>query len=497
MAFRFSFPLFLFLPSFVYSSLCISGKNLSCCALEGIVLTLPDRSKQWVLDDGLVAVASGLQLKINGKKAVYTQFLLSARYPSQILWVNGKKVKGPFLLTVFHDTIVLNGLSKEKNRSLFDCQKLMQLGAEKKKSARQQSSLKIRVLLTVEKLLADKKEFCFGSDAGFLIVTKSKKVALSQNQLVFSIEKQEVFLNKKLLLHGVYQIETAGDSFFFNGKLYKGSLIIHVEKGRVLFVNAVDLEEYVYAVLRSESWPGWSVEVNKALAVACRSYALAMMECAPSKSLYHVKSSNIHQQYNLYGDHDNKKIRDAVVQTRGMCLTYNQKPVLAMYDSCCGGLVPALIDELDFKKAPYLARSYACNYCKKSSLYAWKVTFEKSDLIALLKKIDVSVKSISHMGVSKHDKAGIVKLVKIKDRKKEVVVSGKAIYSVAKGIKSFSFSIRHTKNQVEFFGNGYGHPYGLCQWGACEMVKLGSLFDAVLKFYYPGTELKAITIKGI
>jgi stage II sporulation protein D len=253
----------------------------------------------------------------------------------------------------------------------------------------------------------------------------------------------------------------------------------------------------VYAVLRSESLPGWSVEVNKALAVSCRSYAMAMMERALPGALYHVKSSNIHQQYNLYGDHDNKKVRDAVEQTRGVCLTYRQRPVLAMYDSCCGGLVPALIDELDFKKAPYLARSYACHYCKKSSLYEWKVACEKSNLIALLKKIDVSVKNISHMSISKRDKAGVVKSVKIKDGKKELIISGKAVYSVIKGIKSFAFSIKYTKNQIEFFGTGYGHPYGLCQWGACEMVKQGSLFDAVLKFYYPGTELKSMGIKEL
>ena len=65
-----------------------------------------------------------------------------------------------------------------------------------------------------------------------------------------------------------------------------------------------------------------------------------------------------------------------------------------------------------------------------------------------------------------------------------------------KQIKSFSFSIKYTKHHIEFFGKGYGHPYGLCQWGACEMVKQGALFDAVLKFYYPGTELKSMDIKS-
>lgn len=498
MVFRFNFLFLLLFAERVYP-LCSASSNFSCYALHGVLLTLADCSKKWILQDSARIVLSGGHCFINGKRTPYKQFIISN--PSQShddIWINGQRLQGAFLLTILDDTMMLTSLSEQREIGFLKHEKLKRPSFFKKKlvSESQQRPQLIKVLLLSEKL-HEQKKIDFESEGGFLISTKSKNKTFLKKKLNFHIQNGSVFLNKRLLAKGIYHIQTVNDGFVFNGKLYKGSLIVCINEEKIFFINAVDLEEYVYAVLRSESWPGWSVEVNKALAIACRSYAMAMIERAESGALYHIKSSNIHQQYNLYGDHDNKKIRDAVMQTHGICLTYCKRPVLAMYDSCCGGIIPGLIaDELDFKKAPYLARLYACHYCKKSSLYEWKASCEKSHLIELLKPYDISVKNISHMSIAKRDKAGVVKSVKIKDGKKEITISGKTVYSAIKEIKSFSFSIKYTKNHIEFFGKGYGHPYGLCQWGAYEMVKQGALFDAVLKFYYPGTELKSIGVKS-
>lgn len=490
--------MFLLLFSERVSALCGERSSLSCYTLHGISLTLVDCSKKWVLQDSMCIVVSGRNCFINGKRTPYKQFIISNPSGSKDVWINGQRMYGAFLLTILDDTMMLTSLSKQKEITFLKYEKLKHSSFVKKKlmSRSQDQPLLIKVLLLNEKLHGQ-KEFYIDSKNGFFISTNSKKKTFLKKKLNFDIQNGSVFLNKRLLTKGIYRIQTVSNEFLFNGKLYKGSLIVCVDEEKFFFINAVDLEEYVYAVLRSESWPGWPVEVNKALAIACRSYAMAMIERAESGALYHIKSSNIHQQYNLYGDHDNKKIRDAVMQTHGICLTYCKRPVLAMYDSCCGGIIPGLIaDELDFKKAPYLARLYACHYCKKSSLYEWKASCEKSHLIELLKPYDISVKNISHMSIAKRDKAGVVKSVKIKDGKKEIIISGKTVYSALKQIKSFSFSIKYTKHHIEFFGKGYGHPYGLCQWGAYEMVKQGALFDAVLKFYYPGTELKSMDIKS-
>lgn len=40
--------------------------------------------------------------------------------------------------------------------------------------------------------------------------------------------------------------------------------------------------------------------------------------------------------------------------------------------------------------------------------------------------------------------------------------------------------------------DGHGHRLGLCQYGAMGMAKAGAKFDAILRHYYPETELRAI-----
>jgi len=474
------------------------GTTIFCLASSGIALVY--KSKQCFLYEPLKISYHNNEIYINKKKITQKNkpYFFCKIFPQKsdnFLWINGIKFKGPCLLTISEKDIFITECFE--SAGLLSFSREAYFVSRPNNCSKIDKSLLIRVLLLKITNKTEPQEIMIESQDGFLITYGAKNTKrIKNNKLCITFKNNSFFINNHLIDDGIYQIKTDKKGFFFNKKLYKGSLIIVLKKKSCLLINQLDLEEYVYAVLRSESWPGWSLEVNKVLAIACRSYAIALMIRAPKNAHYHVKSSNIHQQYNLYGEHNHHAIRQAVEATKNMCLMYDKKPVLAMFDSCCGGLAPGLIDDFDFKKAPYLARSYPCHYCKKSSLYEWKIVFSKQDLIELLKNANISLHSISHIAVAKRDKAGIVKSVKIKDKKKEIVVSGKRIYSIAKEIKSFSFSITYKKDVIEFIGNGYGHHIGLCQWGACEMVRQGWKFDEILKFYYPATELKVITLKG-
>ena len=43
-----------------------------------------------------------------------------------------------------------------------------------------------------------------------------------------------------------------------------------------------------------------------------------------------------------------------------------------------------------------------------------------------------------------------------------------------------------------FKGDGYGHGAGLSQWGARGMAEAGHSYDAILKHYYTGIEIKKL-----
>ena len=284
----------------------------------------------------------------------------------------------------------------------------------------------------------------------------------------------------------VHLIPLSG-TFSCKGKEYKGSCVFMRQKGTVYFINPIDLELYVSSVLRSESWPGWPLEYNKVQAIASRTYVIAMMLRAQElKQPYDVRPSNIHQTYN--GTHDVVTIKKAVWQTRGMFLGYDGKPILAMFDSCCGGVIPAKIAEFDFSKAPYLARKKRCKYCKRCWIFNWKASFTPKELEKAFNKEFGDVRKFKKIKITQRDKAGVVQEVAVKRKRSKYNLSAHKTYSLLKGVKSFCFDIKKKKGVYHFSGVGYGHHIGLCQWGAREMVRDGWDYKKILAFYYPGTK---------
>jgi stage II sporulation protein D len=44
---------------------------------------------------------------------------------------------------------------------------------------------------------------------------------------------------------------------------------------------------------------------------------------------------------------------------------------------------------------------------------------------------------------------------------------------------------------AEFRGKGWGHGVGLCQWGSFGQSLVGSDYQKILQFYYPGSKIAA------
>lgn len=327
----------------------------------------------------------------------------------------------------------------------------------------------------------------FVSGRGFLVHSvggQTAKKPFFATGVRISIKKGIVFCNGKKLTQTIRLSPLCGYAQF-NGVAYDGDFFIMPYNNHFLCINQVALEDYITAVLKTESWPGWPLEVNKVFAIACRSYvAHKMLEVGRNKRPFHVKNTNVHQTY--CGRHDLKVLKDAVNQTRGVVLGFHGKPILAMFDSCCGGVIPAHINDFDFNKAPYLARPYACNFCQQSSLYSWQVSYEHAAFEALIKDHMLDFTRLCDVNVIKKDKAGLVTEVALKGPKIDTIISGKKLYSLLKDVKSFRFDMCKKAGMVMLTGYGLGHHLGLCQWGARQMVRDGWGYKSILKFYYPG-----------
>ena len=56
----------------------------------------------------------------------------------------------------------------------------------------------------------------------------------------------------------------------------------------------------------------------------------------------------------------------------------------------------------------------------------------------------------------------------------------------------YGYSIEKSGNDFIFYGRGWGHGVGMCQWGAMAMAEQGYTAEKILAHYYPGTSVRKI-----
>ncbi|HBL98579.1 TPA: hypothetical protein DDZ86_02960 [Candidatus Dependentiae bacterium] len=331
-------------------------------------------------------------------------------------------------------------------------------------------------------------------DDGTIQEIKGTKITVSFKQGRITINR------RRLVKNGVELVAKSGETAFM-GNRYAGFFALDYasREGLVHLVNHVDIEDYLYSVLRWESWPGWPLEVNKALTIACRTFLVKKIldsrrekEDGSFVRSYDIRATNMDQTYK--GIHEFVALRKALEETRGIVMTFGGKPIEAMYDTCCGGVVPADLEGVDFVKAPYLKRDYACTYCKNCSLYTWKVIYRTSDFKELIRAGIEDAVPVRDIRILRRDKAHVVREVQVKTNSAWIALSGQKIYSLLKDIKSLCFSLKRDGNKIIATGHGCGHHLGLCQWGAREMVRQGWNYKEVLEFFYPGISFTSIKV---
>jgi stage II sporulation protein D len=329
----------------------------------------------------------------------------------------------------------------------------------------------------------------------------------------FILKNNNWYLNEKKL--GIKNILISPPINFntisINGKKYEGVITVIIKNKTLYIINEISLESYIEGVLASETYHDWPHESHRVSAIIARTYALEKI-LRNTENIYDINSTIIDQKYD--GISNNKNLQRAVNETKGIIITKNHKPIIAMYTSCCGGVIPAQCRGIDFKKYPYLARNYQCNYCKESSSFSWKVLITKEDLktklTSFLKKTIHSIQSIHSIGKTKSGTIAYVEFKIIfenntnqKNNNKKINYTSKIIRLSNRDIRQL-FSLKLQYNSAHFSldfninagliikGNGMGHHLGLCQWGAKNMANSGKSYHEILKYYYPNTYLSSI-----
>ncbi len=290
--------------------------------------------------------------------------------------------------------------------------------------------------------------------------TKGKKLEIKDGKV--KVDGKEV----SVLTYPI-EISTSDDIIGFNGKKYRGELIIYkTSDSKFQIINKVNVEDYLRGVVPCELRVD-EFEALKAQAVIARSFSLSKVK----GNRYDLKATVADQVYGGM-EAEIKTTDKAINETCGIVCTYKGEVINAMYSSTCGGKTQ------DGRK-PYL-ESKTCQFCKFSPHYRWE---SEHPLSAFGK-----VKSIR---VSKRDRSRRIELVKITSDDGNQSIRGEELRAKL-GLKSRFLDIRMKGDKIKISGKGYGHGIGLCQYGAIGMARKGYKYESILKYYYKGIRVEKI-----
>ena len=279
---------------------------------------------------------------------------------------------------------------------------------------------------------------------------------------------------------------------------YRGTLEISGGKS-LSIINELPLEDYVRGVIPVEVPASFQPEAQKGLAIAIRTYALKSLDRHKSSGFNMCDST--HCQGFAGASRDAKWVDKLIDDTRGQILVYKDQPIYAVYSSDCGGVTQNNEDAGFGAAFPYL-RSVADrkdqdseDYCKGCPFHIWTKTFKPEELDKAFSK---NVGKFQSMEFSEFDCSGRVKMVVIKGEDGEYKLTGGKFRELfgESVIKSTLMTLT-VSDEAEYVinGKGFGHGVGLCAFGANGMAKAGKTCEEILKHYYAGAEIKAISDK--
>ncbi len=324
-------------------------------------------------------------------------------------------------------------------------------------------------------------------EKGFLL----NGVRVPEEQLTLQAGEQGLTLT---FPRTAWKLNGAAMSSDDSGMVVSVSGIVHlVRKGKkFLVVNRVDIEEYVKGVVPAEVSSTWHPEMLKAQAVAARTYALYQQMLSAARE-YDVAATVQDQVYRGKQGVDPVILR-AVEDTRGLVVTYQDAPIYAAFSSTAAGLTEDAVNVWS-KDYPYL-KGVECPFDLMSPYYQWKSSFKIDTLEQNLQQQGFSVGKIATITPFLFSRGGRVAKLRVLHSGGELVLRGEELrkavgYTI---IPSTQFAIELIGRDVVLSGFGAGHAVGMCQWGAKELAELGYPFSAILRYYYPGTELQNMTL---
>jgi stage II sporulation protein D len=299
----------------------------------------------------------------------------------------------------------------------------------------------------------------------------------------------------------------------WNGKRYRGELILVPAGSGMLIVNRVSVESYLRGVVPLEigDRPASDSAAIQAQAVAARTYTYTRLNGAPARR-YDMVATTTNQ---VYGGVDAERpVHSAAIEaTKDLVLQHNGRVIDTPYHSTCGGTTAAPTDVWKTTGDPYLTpvsdriEGTDRSYCDISPRFRWVREYDAQAIQAVLDKYlrqyaggSGPVGTFRALREQGRTPSGRVAALVIETDAGSHVLRGNDIRYVLRSstgeiLSSTKFTVESgsaISQRVVLRGFGFGHGVGMCQWGAIGRARAGQDFRTILATYYPGTTLTRI-----
>ncbi len=293
-----------------------------------------------------------------------------------------------------------------------------------------------------------------------------------------------------------FRLDPADDArpLIIDGLAYRGSIEVFLNPLSVpVAVNEVDLEEYLRGTVPNELHPSRfpQLEALKAQTVAARTFAF-----------YHL-GFNVKRGFDVYADERSQvysgvkvehPVTDrAIAETRGIIATYDNRVILAVYSSTCGGKTESYVGMFQ-RELPYLKGGVECSD-EISPFHSWQTRCLGSKIEAVLNR-NSRFGRLRKIEPVKRGVSGRVIEMKLAGSEGDALLKGNQIRFTLGLRSNYILDLDTEKDhkgnitEISVKGKGWGHGVGLCQFGAVELAQKGYNYERILKHYYHDIDLK-------
>ena len=278
-----------------------------------------------------------------------------------------------------------------------------------------------------------------------------------------------------------------------NGQRYRGVIELRrTGATRLTAINEVDIEQYLYGVIKGEIDPHWPPEAVKAQAVAARTLAFENLVASRAKypsEGYQMRATTDSQVYLGVGGEDPAAIA-AVDATRGLVATFQGEPIFAAYHSNSGGHTEDS-ENVWGTPHPYL-RGVPDPFALDAPGSQWTARVHLSTIEEDLHRRGVNVTGLVGIEPGRVTSWGRAITVRLLEEggTREISANQFRLVLGPALIRSTMFTMIRDGADISFAGRGSGHGVGLDQWGARAMALRGSTFDKILSYYYTGIAIE-------